>query len=62
MLEVSGVSHLMNNPNIMAKVVVLGAGIFDHTAISYLSKYLKKDREVIMVLPNINFQWVASNI
>jgi len=52
----------MNNTYIIAKVVVLGAGIFDHTAISYLSKYLKKDREVIMVLPNINFQWVASNI
>ena len=46
----------------MAKVVVLGAGISGHTAISYLSKYLKKDHEVIMVSPNSNFQWVPSNI
>jgi sulfide:quinone oxidoreductase len=46
----------------MAKVVVLGAGISGHTAVSYLSKYLKKNHEVIMVSPNSNFQWIPSNI
>ena len=46
----------------MAKVVVLGAGISGHTAISYLSKYLKKEHEVVMVSPNSNFQWIPSNI
>ncbi|RXP56576.1 NAD(P)/FAD-dependent oxidoreductase [Lutibacter sp. HS1-25] len=46
----------------MAKVVVLGAGISGHTAVSYLSKSLKKDHEVVMISPNSNFQWVPSNI
>ncbi|MFD1293298.1 NAD(P)/FAD-dependent oxidoreductase [Lutibacter holmesii] len=46
----------------MAKVVVLGAGISGHTSVSYLSKYLKKGHEVVMVSPNSNFQWVPSNI
>ncbi|MCB0459909.1 MAG: FAD-dependent oxidoreductase [Flavobacteriaceae bacterium] len=46
----------------MAKVVVLGAGISGHTAVSYLSKYLKKGHEVVMVSPNSNFQWIPSNI
>ena len=46
----------------MAKVVVLGAGISGHTAVSYLSKYLKEEHEVVMVSPNSNFQWVPSNI
>ena len=46
----------------MAKVVVLGAGISGHTAVSYLSRGLKKPHEVVMVSPNSNFQWVPSNI
>jgi sulfide:quinone oxidoreductase len=46
----------------MAKVVVLGAGISGHTAVSYLSRYLNKNHEVVMVSPNSNFQWVPSNI
>ena len=46
----------------MAKVVVLGAGISGHTAISYLRKDLSKEHEVIMVSPNSNYQWVPSNI
>lgn len=46
----------------MAKVVVLGAGISGHTAVSYLSRSLKKHHEVVMVSPNSNFQWVPSNI
>ncbi len=46
----------------MAKVVVLGAGIAGHTAVSYLGRSLKKGHEVIVVSPNSNFQWVPSNI
>ena len=46
----------------MSKTVVLGAGISGHTAVSYLSKALKKNHEVIMISPNSNFQWLPSNI
>ena len=46
----------------MAKVVVLGAGVSGHTAVSYLSKYLKKNHEVVMISPNSNYQWIPSNI
>ena len=46
----------------MAKVVVLGAGISGHTAISYLRKDLSKEHEVIIISPNSNYQWVPSNI
>ncbi len=46
----------------MSKVVVLGAGISGHTAVAYLSKYLKKKHEVVIVSPNSNYQWVPSNI
>ena len=46
----------------MAKVVVLGAGISGHTAISYLRKDLSKEHEVVIVSPNSNYQWVPSNI
>ena len=46
----------------MAKVVVLGAGISGHTAVTYLRKYLSSDHEVVIVSPNSNFQWVPSNI
>ncbi len=46
----------------MAKVVVLGAGVSGHTAVSYLRKNLSKEHEVIVVSPNSNYQWVPSNI
>ena len=46
----------------MAKILVLGAGISGHTAVTYLNKYLGKKHEVVMVSPNSNFQWVPSNI
>ncbi len=46
----------------MAKIVVLGAGISGHTAVTYLKRYLGKDHDVIVVSPNSNFQWVPSNI
>ncbi len=46
----------------MAKIVVLGAGISGHTAVTYLKKYLGKDHDVTVISPNSNFQWVPSNI
>ncbi len=46
----------------MAKVVVLGAGVSGHTAISYLRKNLSKEHEVVVVSPNSNYQWIPSNI
>jgi len=46
----------------MAKVVVVGAGVSGHTAISFLRKNLSKEHEVVMVSPNSNYQWVPSNI
>jgi len=46
----------------MAKVVVLGAGVSGHTAISYLRRNLSKEHEVVMVSPNSNYQWIPSNI
>lgn len=46
----------------MAKVVVIGAGVSGHTAISFLRKNLSKEHEVVMVSPNSNYQWVPSNI
>jgi len=46
----------------MAKVVVLGAGISGHTAISYLRRNLSKEHEIVMVSPNSNYQWIPSNI
>jgi len=46
----------------MAKVVVLGAGISGHTAISYLRKNLSKEHEIVIISPNSNYQWVPSNI
>ncbi len=46
----------------MAKIVVLGAGISGHTAVSYLSRALKENHEVVMVSPNSSYQWFPSNI
>lgn len=46
----------------MAKVVVLGAGVSGHTAVSYLRKNLSKEHEVVVVSPNSNYQWIPSNI
>ncbi len=46
----------------MAKIVVLGAGVSGHTAISYLHKELGKNHEIVMVSPNSNYQWIPSNI
>ncbi len=46
----------------MAKIVVLGAGISGHTAAAYLSKWLGKNHDVIVVTPNFWYQWIPSNI
>ncbi len=46
----------------MAKIVVLGAGVSGHTAISYLQKKLGKEHKIVMVSPNKNYQWIPSNI
>ena len=46
----------------MAKVVVLGAGVSGHTAVSYLRRNLSKEHEVVVVSPNSNYQWIPSNI
>lgn len=46
----------------MSKIVVLGAGISGHTAVSYLRKNLSKEHEVVVVSPNSNYQWIPSNI
>lgn len=46
----------------MSKIVVLGAGVSGHTAVSYLQKELGKEHEIIVVSPNSNYQWIPSNI
>jgi len=46
----------------MAKIVVLGAGVSGHTAVSYLKKELSKEHEIVVVSPNSNYQWIPSNI
>ncbi len=52
----------MQKNNIMAKVIVLGAGIAGHTASAYLRKWLGKKHEVVVISPNSKYQWVPSNI
>ena len=46
----------------MSKIVVLGAGVSGHTAVSYLQKELGKEHEIVVVSPNSNYQWIPSNI
>jgi len=46
----------------MAKVVVLGAGVAGHTAVSFLKQRLGKKHEVIVVTPNSKYNWIPSNI
>jgi sulfide:quinone oxidoreductase len=47
---------------IMARVVVLGAGISGHTAAAYLRKWLGKDDRVTVVSPLPTYNWIPSNI
>ncbi|MBN2402098.1 MAG: NAD(P)/FAD-dependent oxidoreductase [Spirochaetes bacterium] len=44
------------------KVVILGAGISGHTAISFLAKHLSRKHEIIVVSPSKYYQWIPSNI
>jgi len=46
----------------MSRVVVLGAGIAGHTAASYLSSWLSRSHEVVVVSPQSTYNWVPSNI
>lgn len=46
----------------MSRVVILGAGIAGHTAASYLSKWLNRSHEVVVVSPQSTYNWVPSNI
>lgn len=46
----------------MSKIVILGAGIAGHTAVSHLRRKLDKSHEIMVVSPNRNYQWVPSNI
>lgn len=46
----------------MARIVILGAGISGHTAARYLSKWLGKKHEVVVVTPNAKWNWIPSNI
>lgn len=46
----------------MSRVVVLGAGIAGHTAVSYLRKWLGKQHEVTVVSPLPEYNWIPSNI
>lgn len=47
---------------IMAKIVVLGAGISGHLAAAHLRRKLSKEHTVEVVSPNSNYQWIPSNI
>jgi len=47
---------------IMAKIVVLGAGIAGHTASALLKKKLGSKHEVVVVAPNAYYHWIPSNI
>ncbi len=46
----------------MAKVVVMGAGVSGHTAVTFLKKWLGNEHEVIVVTPNSKWNWIPSNI
>lgn len=46
----------------MAKILILGAGIAGHTAAAHLRRKLGKEHDVMVVSPNRNYQWVPSNI
>jgi sulfide:quinone oxidoreductase len=47
---------------LMAKIVVLGAGVAGHTASMLLRKLLGSGHTVTVVAPNANYQWIPSNI
>jgi sulfide:quinone oxidoreductase len=46
----------------MSRVVVLGAGISDHTAASFAKNWLGRNDTVTVIAPNGSYNWVPSNI
>lgn len=46
----------------MARVVILGAGISGHTVARYLSKWIGKKHEIIVVSPKPQWNWIPSNV
>lgn len=46
----------------MSKIVVLGAGVSGHVAVSHLRRKLSKEHEILMISPNSDYQWIPSNI
>jgi sulfide:quinone oxidoreductase len=48
--------------NIMANIVVLGAGVAGHTAALILKRKLGNSHRVTVVAPNSRYQWIPSNI
>lgn len=47
---------------LMARVVVLGAGIAGHTAALHLRRLLGRRHQVVVVSPNSKWNWIPSNI
>ena len=47
---------------IMAKVLVLGAGIAGHTAATLLRRKLPRSHDVVVISPNPDWNWIPSNI
>ncbi len=48
--------------DVMARVVVLGAGISGHTAALHLKRRLGSAHDVVVVSPNAKWNWIPSNI
>ncbi len=46
----------------MSRIVVLGAGISGHTVARYLSHWVGKQHEIVVVSPNDKWNWIPSNI
>jgi len=47
---------------LMARVVILGAGIAGHTAALHLRRMLAREHEVVVVSPSSQWNWIPSNI
>lgn len=46
----------------MSRIVILGAGISGHTVARYLSHWIGKQHEIVVVSPNEKWNWIPSNI
>jgi sulfide:quinone oxidoreductase len=47
---------------VVARVVILGAGVSGHTAALHLRRTLGKEHDVVVVTPNSQWNWIPSNI